>query len=64
MPRGRAAWDWVADRGSLLADRRILQNPAAMKEIMERLALGPSTRIDVDPHYQTVQDDDDGSDEY
>lgn len=26
VPRGRAAWDWVAERGSMLADRRLATN--------------------------------------
>ena len=58
VPRGRVAFDWVAEEFSLLADRRILENQAAMKEIMERMRLPPDTRIDTDPHYRTdrVQD--------
>ncbi len=53
VPRGRVALDWVAEEFSLLADRRILENQAAMKEIMERMGLPPDTRTDTDPHYRT-----------
>jgi hypothetical protein len=44
----------VAERPSLLADRRILDDQAAMKEIMTRLGLPGDTRIDTDPHYRTL----------
>jgi len=54
----------VAERFSLLADARILDDQAVMKEIMRRLGLPEDTRIDTDPHYRTDhvldQDEDDG----
>ena len=58
VPRGRVAYDWVAERFYLLADRRILADHAAMTEIMERMGLPSDTRFDTDPHYRTghVQD--------
>ena len=61
VPRGRVAYDWVSERATLLADRRILEDPAVMQEIIERLGLPPGTRIDTDPHYWTgsVMDQDD-----
>ena len=65
VPRGRVAYDWVTERFSLLADRRILKDQAAMQEIMTCLGLPEDTQVGTDPHYvtQRVEDQDDWDDE-
>jgi hypothetical protein len=65
LPMGRVAFDWVLERATLLADRRILEDQGAMQEIADRLGLPANTRIDTDPHYWTdfVMDEDASDDD-
>jgi len=62
-PRGRVAFDWVSERFTLLADRRIIEDQVAMQEIMDRMGLPENTQVGTDPHYRTTlgvdPDDDD-----
>jgi len=52
VPRGRVHYDTIAERFTILADKCILGDPAAMAEIIERMGLPEDATRDVDAHYR------------